>query len=61
MVSIQLSRNKPVFRSFHRSLDSLFSDLHSKGIGAQAKSAQIISFDDEKKKWDKGIFFFDNP
>ena len=56
-----LDKNNPDFRCLHRTLDSLFRDLHSKGIWAQAKSAQIISFDDEQLLWDKGIFSFDNP
>ncbi len=56
-----LDKNNIVFRSHHRTLDSVFSDLHSNGVRAQSKSAKIISFDDEQMLWDKAIFSFDNP
>ena len=49
------------FRDLHYTLDSLFSELHSKGIGASSKGAAVISFEDEELLWEKEVLTFANP
>ena len=41
------NKEDPVFRELMFTMDSLSSDLHSKGIGAQQKNAEIITHEDE--------------
>ena len=42
-------------------MDSLSSDLHSKGIGAQRRSAEIITHEDEELFWAKGSLGSGSP
>ena len=42
-------------------MDSLSSDLHSKGIGAQRRSAEIIMHEDEDVLWAKGSLGSTSP
>ena len=45
----------------HNTLDSTFSDLHSKGVGAIINHAAVISFDDEQKLLDSNIMSMEDP
>ena len=45
----------------HNTLDSTFSDLHSKGVGAIINHAGVISFDDEQKLLDSNIMSMEDP
>ena len=42
-----LDKSDVHFREPHQTLDTVCSDLHSKGVGAEKKSATVISFEDE--------------
>ena len=42
-------------------LDSVFSDLHSKGVGATPSHAAVISYDDEEKLLGSEVMSMDNP
>ena len=42
-------------------MDSLSSDLHSKGIGAQWRSAEIITIEHEDLFWAKGSLDSESP
>ena len=42
-------------------MDSVCSKLHSEGVGALKKSAEIISYEDEECLWEKAVIGFDNP
>ena len=49
------------FKNLHLTMDSVCSKLHSEGVGAVKKCAQVISFDDEEHLWQQGVLGFDNP
>jgi hypothetical protein len=42
-------------------MDSLCSKLHSEGVGAVKKSAEVFSFEDEECLWLKGVMGVDSP
>ena len=43
------------------SLDTISSDLHRQGIGAQRKHASVITVDDENVLWEQGKFGYASP
>ena len=43
-----LNKSDVHFRELHQILDTVCTDLHSKGVGAEKKSATVISFEDEE-------------
>ena len=45
------------FRELHNTLDTLFSSLHAQGLGAEKKSAAVITITEENEKlmWKKGV------
>lgn len=45
----------------HLTMDSICSCLHSEGVGANKKSAEVISFKDEQCLWNKGVLALNNP
>ena len=49
------------FMELHNTLDTLFSSLHAQGVGAEKKSAAVITEEDEKLMWEKGVLSYDNP
>ena len=49
------------FRDLHCTLDSLFSTLHVQGIGAEKKSAPVITIEDEDLMWEKGVLSSSTP
>ena len=55
------NKENPVFRELMLTMDLLSSDLHSKGIGAQRKNAEIIMHEDEDVLWAKGILGSGSP
>ena len=60
--SFQIFGQKDVrFDEFHKTLDSVCSDLHSKGIGANVKSAVTISYEDEDVLWKEGVLGYNSP
>ena len=46
-----LDKSDVRFCVLHQTLDTVISDLHSKGVGAEKKSANVISFEDEELLW----------
>ena len=49
------------FINLHNTLDSVFSDLHSKGVGTTPSHAAVISYDDEEKLLGSEVMSMDNP
>ena len=49
------------FSRLHRTMDSMFHRLHSKGIGVAVKHASVISKEEEAMLWHSGILSLDNP
>ena len=56
-----LEKSDSNFKDLHRTLDSLFHQLHSDGIGRQVKHAKVLSSEDERKLWDAGVMGTKNP
>ena len=56
-----LNKSDLRFKSLHLTMDSVCSKLHSEGVGAIKRSAEVISFDDEERLWQRGVLGFDNP
>ena len=54
-------KKDPHFRDLMHTLDSVSSELHRKGIGAQRKSASVITFKDENVLWERGLLGDDSP
>ena len=54
-------KKDPQFRDLLRTLDTVSSELHREGIGAQHKSAAVISYEDENVLWEKGLLGDDSP
>jgi len=48
------------FRELHLTLDSVTSELHSKGVGVDSKSAEVISKDLEDLCWEKLFLLFES-
>ena len=44
-----LEKSDSNFKDLHGTLDSLFNQLHSDGIGRQVKHAKVLSSEDERK------------
>lgn len=55
------NKEDPAFRNLMLTMDSLSSDLHSKGIGAQRRNAEIITREDEDLLWAKGVLGSGSP
>lgn len=49
------------FRDLMRTLDTVSSELHREGIGAQHKSASVITYEDENVLWERGLLGDDSP
>lgn len=56
-----LDRADSRFRELHNTIDTLLTSFHAQGFGAEKKSAAVITEEDEKSMWVKGVFSFDNP
>ena len=64
-----ISRSKAVsfnfldtrFRDLRNTLDSVCSNLHAQGVGAQKKSANVVSAEDEDLFWEKKAMSFKTP
>ena len=49
------------FDSLRKVLDSLYSKLHSQGVGCSVKKTEILNDEDEEKLWTAGILNPDTP
>jgi hypothetical protein len=56
-----LDKNDLRFKDLHRTLDSICSDLHSRGIGADVRSALVISYEHEDMFWQSGALGYCSP
>ena len=54
-------KKDPQFRDLMLTLDSVSSELHREGIGAQCKSASVITYENENILWEKGLLGDDSP
>ena len=56
-----LDTNDPEFKTFTTTLDNLFKDLRSRGVGAASSHTEGISSEDEKKLWDSNVLNIQTP
>ena len=49
-----LDKTSVDFQDLHKTLDSIFNELHTSGIGADTKSSIVISYDHEDLLWRHG-------
>ena len=56
-----LDRKDSRFAQFHGTLDALFRQLHSEGIGIQTKRTETITKEDEEKLWSSGVMGESTP
>ena len=49
------------FIPLHNVMDSYFRQLHSKGIGTNPHQSEIITMDEEKIMWTKGVLGIESP
>ena len=49
------------FREFRGTMESVYQDLHSKGVGAVVRHTPIITKEEEENLWDKGIIGDHSP
>ena len=56
-----LERKDSRFAQFHGTLDALFRQLHSEGIGIQTKRTETITKEDEEKLWSSGVMGESTP
>ena len=49
-----LDKTSVDFQDLHKTLDSIFNELHTSGIGADTKSSMVISYDHEDLLWRHG-------
>ena len=54
-------KKDPQFRDLFCTLDTVSSELHREGIGAQHKSASVISYEDENVLWERGMLGDESP
>ena len=50
-----LDRHECGFRDLMRTCDSVYRDLHSKGIGTDVHHTLTFSAEDEEKLWETGV------
>ena len=56
-----LDKTNISFKDLHKTLDSVCSQLHSSGIGADVKSSMVISYEHEDRLWQHGALSYDYP
>ncbi len=49
------------FQELHKTLDTVCSQLHTRGVGAKTNSAAVITLEDEDLLWRQGILGCDSP
>jgi len=53
--------NEECFLQIRNTLDNLMKERSSAGIGTEKRKAEIITFEEEKLMWERGILSMDNP
>ena len=56
-----LDKKDSHFRALQGTLDSLFDQLHSEGIGVQTKCTEVITKEDKEKLWISGVMGLTTP
>lgn len=56
-----LNKKDPCFKQLQGTLDVLFHQLHSEGLGTKIKSADVFTQEDEQKLWNSGVLSLDTP
>ena len=56
-----LDKDDPQFRDLHRTMDSVSSELHKKGIGTEHKCAAVIATEEEDTLWVAGSLGTSTP
>ena len=56
-----LDKTDSRFRDLHNTTDSVCSNLHAGGVGAQKKAAHVISAEDEDLFWEKKVMSLETP
>lgn len=51
----------PAFKPLRNTCDSIFKQLHSKGIGAETKATPVFTAESEAKLWDTKVLSMDTP
>ena len=51
----------PEFKELHSTVDSLFRQLRSEGVGAEVKHAPEITKEEENRLWEKGVLGVSTP
>ena len=55
------NRSESAFRDIHGTCDSVYRDLHSKGIGMEVKHGSLITPEEEEKQWTTEILSVKTP
>ena len=56
-----MDRQESCFRDLTRTCDSVYRDLHSKGVGTSVRHTSIFSSEDEAKLWETGVLADTSP
>ena len=56
-----LNKKDPRFKQLQGTLDVLFHQLHSEGLGTKINSADVFTQEDEQKLWCSGVLSLDTP
>ena len=56
-----LDKKDTRFAVLYRTFDSIFSTLHSQGVGTSKKSAEVIPIEEEEMLLDSKVFSMDDP
>ena len=59
--NILLDKSDVRFQELHKTLDTVCSELHTRGVGAKTNSAAVISLEDEDLLWSQGLLGYDSP
>ena len=55
------AKNDPAFTRLHQTMDSLYRKLRASGVGAQKRSTETFTKEEENQLWVCGVLGIDNP
>ena len=53
-----MDRFNPSFRLVHGACDSVYRDLHTRGVGTSIWHTPVITDEEEEKLWTSGVFLY---
>ena len=53
--------DNPAFKELHYTMDSLYKQLRSDGVGSEKHSAQPFTKEDENRLWEQGVMGTRSP